>query len=88
MYDTPNSLACIAPRPLLIINGELDPRCPMGGVHVALESARAAYEAAGAADQLQLHVEPGVGHKRTDDMDVVKRAWFDQHLMRGTRRDS
>jgi hypothetical protein len=28
-YDAPQSLPLLAPRPLLIANGELDPRCPM-----------------------------------------------------------
>lgn len=28
-YDAPQSLPLIAPRPLLVANGELDPRCPM-----------------------------------------------------------
>ena len=32
--DSPSSLGCIAPRPLLVINGELDPRCPKDGVQV------------------------------------------------------
>lgn len=28
-WDAPYSLPLLAPRPLLIANGELDPRCPM-----------------------------------------------------------
>ncbi len=40
LYDTPHSLPCIAPRPLLIANGALDHRCPMDGVHEALVAAR------------------------------------------------
>lgn len=28
-YDAPQSLPLIAPRPLLVANGELDPRCPL-----------------------------------------------------------
>ena len=28
-YDAPYSLPLIAPRPMLVANGELDPRCPM-----------------------------------------------------------
>lgn len=39
-YDAPFSLPAIAPRPLLIANGELDPRCPMRGVHAALPAAQ------------------------------------------------
>ena len=29
LFDAPHSLPLIAPRPLLIANGELDPRCHM-----------------------------------------------------------
>ncbi|KAL4440167.1 hypothetical protein ABPG75_003168 [Micractinium tetrahymenae] len=42
-WDAPNSLPLLAPRPLLIANGELDPRCPMQGVELALEPVRSAY---------------------------------------------
>lgn len=30
-FDSPNSLPCIAPRPLLVATGETDPRCPLPG---------------------------------------------------------
>ena len=39
-YDAPQSLPCVAPRPLLIANGELDARCHMPGVLPAMEAAR------------------------------------------------
>ncbi|EFN52898.1 hypothetical protein CHLNCDRAFT_9217, partial [Chlorella variabilis] len=64
-YDAPHSLPLLAPRPLLVANGEVDPRCPMQGVEVAMEAVRAAYERHGAADKLQLYVVPGCGHECT-----------------------
>ena len=39
-YDAPHSLPCVAPRPLLVANGELDLRCHMPGVLPAVEAAR------------------------------------------------
>ncbi len=39
-YDAPHSLPCVAPRPLLVANGELDLRCHMPGVLPAIEAAR------------------------------------------------
>jgi hypothetical protein len=46
-YDAPASLPCIAPRALLVANGERDPRCPLTGVREAVVGAMAAYDAAG-----------------------------------------
>ncbi len=80
-YDAPFSLPTLAPRPLLIANGELDPRCPMQGVSEALRPAQQAYAAAGAASNLQLYVEPGVGHQETSGMQQAVRAFFDRHLL-------
>merc|ERR1711879_484159 len=30
-FDSDSTLPCIAPRPLLVVNGEVDPRCPLKG---------------------------------------------------------
>jgi hypothetical protein len=40
LYDAPQSLPCVAPRALLIANGELDARCHMPGVLPAIEAAQ------------------------------------------------
>ncbi|PSC67583.1 hypothetical protein C2E20_8740 [Micractinium conductrix] len=83
-YDAPASLPLLAPRPLLIANGELDPRCPMEGVHLALAPAREAYAQAGAADRLELYVEAGTGHECTDGMWRQVSAFMDRHLRPAT----
>lgn len=80
-YDSPSSLPSIAPRPLLIVNGERDPRCPLPGVYQALEHAKEAYAQLSASDKLQLMVDKGVGHQQTEAMNVAIRCWFDVHLM-------
>ncbi|KAI7840401.1 hypothetical protein COHA_005832 [Chlorella ohadii] len=85
-YDAPQSLPLLAPRPLLVANGELDPRCPMQarvklGVELAMAAARAAYEQQGAADKLQLYVVPGCNHECTACMWEQVHAFFDRHLL-------
>ena len=62
-FDGPAMLPLIAPRPLLAINGEIDPRTPMPGLKQCAEAARAAYRAAGAEEKFVLHVQPNTGHK-------------------------
>lgn len=80
-YDAPLSLGAIAPRPLLIANGELDPRCPLEGLHLAVAAARTAYEAAGVPENLQLFIDRGVGHECTEAMWQEVDAWMDKHLL-------
>jgi fermentation-respiration switch protein FrsA (DUF1100 family) len=81
VYDAPFSLPLLAPRPLLVANGELDPRCPMQGVQEALRPALRAYQALGAADRLELLVEPGVAHQETPAMREAVRWFFDRTLL-------
>ncbi|KAL4438723.1 hypothetical protein ABPG77_006327 [Micractinium sp. CCAP 211/92] len=82
VWDAPYSLPLLAPRPLLIANGQLDPRCPMQGLELALESVRAAYSSLGAPDLFQLYVEPGCGHECTEGMWQQVFAFMDRHLLR------
>nr|KYP65176.1 Putative esterase yitV [Cajanus cajan] len=42
-FDSPYSIPTIAPRPLLILNGAEDPRCPLGGLKIPRAKARQAY---------------------------------------------
>jgi dienelactone hydrolase len=55
--DAAHTLRCIAPRPLLVVNGEIDPRCPLEGVTEAFEAAREEYVATGAADKIRCVVQ-------------------------------
>lgn len=85
-YDAPFSLPCIAPRPLLIANGEVDPRCPLHGLKEPMQLAQDAYLAAGLSKEetdqrLVLHVEPGLGHATNPSMFATVRAWFDKFLL-------
>ena len=69
-----------APRPLLILNGERDPNCPLPGAELAFEQAKAAYKAAGAPDNLKIYVAPGAGHVVTTEHVRLAYEWFDRWL--------
>jgi dienelactone hydrolase len=65
-FDGPHLLPLIAPRPLLVLNGETDPLVPVEAARLAAESAHRAYEAAGVPERFRFEVAPGVGHAFTD----------------------
>ena len=66
----------IAPRPLLAINGEIDPRTPLPGLQECAAAARAAYTRAGAAENFVLHLQPNTGHKVLPESMTLAREWF------------
>ena len=75
-FDGPAMLPLVAPRPLLAINGEIDPRTPMPGLKQCADAARAAYRAASADDKFVLHVQPNTAHKVLPESLVLAREWF------------
>jgi dienelactone hydrolase len=75
-FDCPSMLRLFADRPLLILNGENDLNCPLGGAKLAFASAEATYKQAGAQDRLQIIVAEGVGHRVTPQQDDAALAWF------------
>lgn len=79
-YDCPQMLPLFVNRPLLIVNGENDPNCPIEGTKVAFKAAEAAYQAAGAGDRLKISVAPGVAHAVTDSQRAAIFEWFERWL--------
>jgi dienelactone hydrolase len=79
-FDGPAMLPLIAPRPLLVINGDSDPRTPVGGVRECLAAAEREYKAQGASDRLVLHLQPDTGHQVTPEADRIAMAWFERWL--------
>lgn len=79
-FDCPQMLAQIAPRPLLILNGEKDDRCPLEGVKRCYAAAEAAYRKQGAADRLRLMVAPDTGHAVTPEQRAAALEWFARWL--------
>ncbi|KAM1247223.1 hypothetical protein TB2_043341 [Malus domestica] len=79
-FDSPYSIPAIAPRPLLILNGAEDPRCPLAGLEVPNSKACKAYADAHAIDNFKFIAQPGIGHQMTPLMVVEASDWFDQFL--------
>jgi dienelactone hydrolase len=79
-FDCPSMVRLFAPRPVLFLNGELDPNCPIEGAKIAFREAEAAYAAAGAADKLKIIVAPGVAHRVTEEQMTAAHEWFDRWL--------
>lgn len=75
-FDGPAMLPLIAPRPLLVINGDADPRTPLPGVNECLAAARTAYRAADAEPKLQVILQPQTGHKVTVEARQAAMDWF------------
>eukprot|EP00892_Ulva_mutabilis_P011860 jgi/Ulvmu1/9046/UM005_0139.1 len=80
-YDAPKSLPCIAPRPLMIVNGEHDPRCPIEGLKAVFAECQKAYKHWGCEGNLTTHIEPGAHHEVTAAMDAVVEKFFIKHLL-------
>ncbi|KAG6649345.1 hypothetical protein CIPAW_07G206000 [Carya illinoinensis] len=79
-FDLDHTILAIAPRPLLIVNGAEDPRCPLPGLKIPESRACKVYEEANCLDKFKLIAQPGIGHQMTPLM--VKEAcdWLDRFL--------
>lgn len=77
-YDCPNMLRLCAPRPMLLLNGEKDPNCPIEGARLAFAAADKAY--ASSPEKLK-HIEAaGVAHTVTADFRAETLAWLERWL--------
>lgn len=79
-FDCPSMLRLFAGRPLLLLSGELDQNCPLGGAKLAFAAAEEAYRAAKAEDRLKILLAPGVGHTVTKEQRAAALAWFEKWL--------
>jgi hypothetical protein len=79
-FDGPSMIRLIAPRPLLIINGEIDDKTPLEGVNECEASAKSAYGKFNAADKFKRINEPHAGHTVTRDSAEAAMAWFEKWL--------
>lgn len=75
-FDGPEMLPLIAPRPLLVINGDSDARTPLPGVMECAERARKAYAALRAEDKFQLLIQEKTGHAVTPAARQTGMAWL------------
>src|SRR5437764_10563200 len=75
-FDAPAMLPLIAPRPLLVINGDSDPRTPLAGVLECMIAAERAYAAAGAQDKLGVYLQPHSVHDLTPGPALLPLNWM------------
>ena len=79
-FDCPSMIRLCAPRPMLVLNGELDPNNPLEGAKLAFASAEQAYKEAKAEDKLKIVVAKGVKHQVTDEERQMALDWFEKWL--------
>jgi dienelactone hydrolase len=79
-FDCPSMIRLFAGRPLLILNGDRDPNCPLPGATLAFEAAQAAYREAGASEKLKILVAPDTGHKVTAEQRKASFEWLARWL--------
>jgi dienelactone hydrolase len=75
-FDGSAMLPLIAPRPLLVVNGDSDPRTPAGGVRLAVAAASRAYAMQGASDRFVFHLQPDAGHEVTPGGEKAATEWL------------
>ncbi len=75
-FDGPAMLPLIAPRPLLVVNGDSDANTPIAGVRLAVNAAKPVYVAANASDHLQLIVQENTPHRVNPESIDAGIAWF------------
>jgi len=75
-FDGPAMLPLVAPRPLLVVSGDSDPRTPQAGVRESARAAEAAYRSGGAADRFELRALPDTGHEETAAGNLAAAEWF------------
>src|SRR5438093_3884577 len=75
-FDGPAILPLIAPRPLMVINGDSDSLTPLAGVMLAANSASDAYAKAGAKEKFVLRVQKDTGHSVNGDSLRAAIDWF------------
>jgi dienelactone hydrolase len=79
-FDGPVMLALVAPRPLLVINGDSDANTPIAGVRLAVRAAQPAYEESKAGDRLKLIVQENTPHRVNPESIDAGIAWFKEYL--------
>ncbi len=75
-FDGPSMLPLIAPRPLLVINGDQDDLTPLPGVQECARAAEQAYRLANSPEKFQLLVQRDAGHEFTADAQRASLDWL------------
>ncbi len=79
-FDCPSMIKLFAPRPLLILNAEMDPNCPLPGAKIAFEEVTKSYQQKIALDKLKIDVEPNEPHRFGSRHKEMAIAWIKKWL--------
>jgi predicted esterase len=75
-FDGPAVLPLIAPRPLLVINGDSDGLTPLPGVQECVSASERAYKAAGAPERFRFLLQADAGHELTPEGERTAIEWL------------
>jgi len=81
VFDAPSSLPLLAPRPLMVLNGEKDGRCPREGVEEGFKAAKDVFKRLRQEDKASLYFAERVGHAVTPKMVEMAANFFQHHLL-------
>jgi dienelactone hydrolase len=79
-FDGPKMLPLIAPRPLLIVNSDLDRNCPLPGVEECIQVAQSAYESDNKPDHFAAIIQKNTGHAVKPESERAAVDWFAKWL--------
>jgi len=75
-FDGPEMLALIAPRPLLVINGDSDARTPLHGLKECTDAAQKVYDADNATNNFAVIIQKNTGHQVKPESERAAIEWF------------
>jgi dienelactone hydrolase len=87
VFDGPKMVPLIAPRPLLVINGDSDARTPRDGLMECVAAAKAAYAQAGAGEAFEFLLQSGTGHRVNPDALSAAVRWLERWLVSNLARN-
>ncbi|XP_023523979.1 uncharacterized protein LOC111788064 isoform X1 [Cucurbita pepo subsp. pepo] len=79
-FDSIYSVPAVASRPLLLLNGADDPRCPIAGLDATVSRTQTVYQNFGCPENFKFIAQPGIGHAMTPEMVKEASDWFDRFL--------
>ena len=82
-FDASRSFPALATRPVIIVNGALDGRNPLGGVEQVVTRTRKVFESQGKpSDTFMYFLDPNAVHEYTPLMETQANAFLDKWLLR------
>lgn len=80
IFDCPSMIRLFSPRPLLLLNNEMDLNCPLTGAQIAFNAATHSYQSKNALNKLKVHVTPGEPHRFLPAHLQMTTEWFKKWL--------